>query len=120
MAGVFRPEPNARAVIEPEAATPRLLLRHLQPLAAPDAFDPLPVHLPTGIAQQSRDPAIAVATILASQGNDVFGKRRFVIGPARHLALRRSVLSEHPAYASFRHGQDATDMIDAAPPPRRA
>src|SRR4051812_7029418 len=56
--GIFRPEPDAGTVIEPEPPPFRLTLRHLQPLPAPDPFDAFAVHRPTGITQQSGHPAI--------------------------------------------------------------
>ena len=74
------------------------------------------------MAQQRRDPAVAVTTILLRQCNDVLGQCLFVIRPARHLALRRSMLTQHPAYPSLGYPdwQIPSYLIDAAPPPRGA
>ena len=44
-------QPDAGAVIEPEPDPLRLLAGHLQPLAPPQALDPLVVDLPAGVAQ---------------------------------------------------------------------
>ena len=41
----------------------RLPLRHFQPLATPDPLDLLYVHRPATVAQQSRDPPIAVPSV---------------------------------------------------------
>lgn len=55
-----------------------------------------------------------------TQCHDIFGQRIFVISPARYFALRRSLLAEHPADPAFGYCQLASDMINAAPSPRRA
>src|SRR3546814_7880128 len=78
------------------------------------------LYRPARITEQSRNPAIAVATILARQGHDVVGESFLVICPARDLALRRPMLAKHPAYPPLGYRQFATHMIDAAPPARRA
>ena len=67
MVWVLRPQPDAGAVVEPEPAPLRLLLRNLQPLPPPDPLDPLAVHHPAGVPQQRRDPAIAVAAVLGGE-----------------------------------------------------
>jgi len=41
--GIFRPQPNTRAIVQPQPTTFRLSLRHLQPLASPDPFHPFVV-----------------------------------------------------------------------------
>jgi hypothetical protein len=43
MPRILRSQPNARAVVQPQPATFRLLLWHLQRLTTPDAFDTLVV-----------------------------------------------------------------------------
>ncbi len=43
MVGPLGAEPDAGYVVEPEPAPLRLLAGHLQPLAPPQAFDPLVV-----------------------------------------------------------------------------
>ena len=44
MPRILRPQPDARAVVQPQPATLGLLLWHLQPLTPPDAFDTLMIH----------------------------------------------------------------------------
>jgi hypothetical protein len=39
--GILRPQPDARAIVEPEPPFLGLLLRHFQPLPPPDRLDPL-------------------------------------------------------------------------------
>src|SRR5690606_3480361 len=113
-------QPEARPVVQPEPSPLWLLLRHLQPLLAPDPLHPLAVHVPPRITQQRRHTAVAVATVLLRQSDDVLGERLLVISPARHLALRRSVLPEHAADPPLGHRHHASDVIDAAPPTRGA
>ena len=118
--GIFRPKPDARSVVQPEPPALRLPLRHLEPLASPDALDPFAVHMPPCIAQQRRHSAIAITTILPRQRNDIRGESCFVIGPARHLALCRSMLPEHAADPSLGHRHHHSDVIDTAPSARGA
>lgn len=68
MIGVFWPKPDARSVVQPEAAVLRLPGWHLEPscLLPPDPLDTLDVHYPTGGVQHGRDPAVAVAAILGA------------------------------------------------------
>ncbi len=60
-------EPDTGAVTEPESVPFPGLGRYLQPLAPPQALDPLVVDPPAGVAQQGRDAAVAVADLPASQ-----------------------------------------------------
>jgi hypothetical protein len=120
MPRILRPQPDARAIVQPEPAAFRLLLWHLQPLLAPDPLDTLAVHRPAGITQQGGHPAIAVATILLGERDDVVGEPLLVICPAWHLAMRRSMLPKHPAYPSLGDRQLTPQLINATPPPRGA
>ena len=120
---VIRPlgtQPDAGAVIEPETASLRLFLGHLQPLAPPQALDPLVVDLPAGVAQQGRDPPVTVAAVLAGQFDHVRDQAVFVVAPARDAALGRAMLPQHPASAAFRDPEPVADMIDALAPARGA
>lgn len=74
------------------------------------------VHRPPRIAQQRRHPAVAVAPILLRQCDDVLRQRLVVIRPARHFTLRRPMLPQHPAGASFGHPdwKLSSHMVDAA------
>lgn len=101
MARIFRTQPDTRPIVQPEPTALGLLLRYFQTLTPPDALDALAVHHPSRRTQQCRHSAIAIATILVGQGDDVLGQRLFVIRPARDLALRRSMLPEHAAYPPF-------------------
>jgi hypothetical protein len=52
---VLPPQPDARFVRQPKPASFGLLIGDLQPLASPDALDPLVVDEPAGLAQQPCD-----------------------------------------------------------------
>jgi hypothetical protein len=86
----------------------------------PDTLDPFAVHRPPRAAQQRRHSAIAIASVLLGQFDDIFGQRLLIISPARHDALRRSMLPEHAAYPPLGRRQQSPDMIDTTPPPRGA
>src|SRR5262245_26090588 len=60
---VLRPQPDARSVGQPQPASFGLFIGDLQPLASPDALDPLVVNYPARLAQQFGDLAIAVAAV---------------------------------------------------------
>ena len=114
MVGMLGPQAHAGAVGKPQAATLRLFGRHLDPLTPPDALDPLVVDHPAGLnTQQLGDLAIAVATVVPSQRDEVFGQAGLVLATLRRLALRRTVLSECLAGTALRDAQFVSDMLDA-------
>jgi len=102
MVGMFRSQPNAGTVVEPQAALLRLLLRNLEPLPSPDSLDPLDVHRPASPLQQRRDTAVAIAAILGGQRDDIGGQGRLIIRRRGNLALRGAVLPENPARKALR------------------
>ncbi len=59
---VQRPEPDARAIVEPQSPPFRLPSGHFEPLLPPDALHTLVVHLPALDTQHVRDLAVPVAT----------------------------------------------------------
>jgi len=115
MVGPLRPQPDAGAVRQPQPATLWLALRHLQPLATPDARHPFAVHRPARIPQQRRDPPIAVPSIPLRQFDNVRRQRGFILPRTRRLPLRRSVLPQHRAGRPLRHAKLAHDVLDADP-----
>ena len=62
--GPFRPQANARAVVEPQPSARLVLLGDFQPLTAPDALNPVPPHLSADPLQQGGDPPVAIPPIL--------------------------------------------------------
>ena len=79
--GPFGAQPHTRTVIEPQPAPLRLFVRPLQPLAPPQALDPLVVDLPAGVAWQGSDSPIAVTAILSGQLDHVRDQATLVVPP---------------------------------------
>jgi hypothetical protein len=109
----LRPEPDARSVIQPQASAFRLPGGDFQPLASPDPLDPLVVDQPAGPAQQLGDLAIAVATVLPGQLDDVVRQPCFIVTAPRDPALRRAVLPERRTGAALGNRQRSSNMLDA-------
>src|SRR5258706_8141113 len=87
------PQPDARCVGQPEPAAFGLFIGDFQPLASPDALDPLVVDYPVRLAQQTCDLAIAVAAVLPGKLDNIGRQTLFVLTTARELALCRAMLS---------------------------
>ena len=109
---VLRAQPDARTIVKPQTAAFWLFVRNLQPLAPPNAFDPLVVHKPTREPQQRGDLAIAVAAVLAGKLNDVGGQTFFVISPRRRLPLRRTMLAERRTGTALGDVKLTSNMLD--------
>ena len=118
--GMLRPQTNAGAVCEPEAASFGLLLGNLQALASPDPLDPRVTDQPASITQQGGNLAIAIAAVLSSKFDHV-GRQPFGIFTApRDLALRRAMLPERRTSAALGDMQMISDMLDAGTATRGA
>ena len=104
---------DAGSIVEPEPTPLRLFPWDLQPLASPDPFDPFVADRPARRrSQKLGDLPVAVAAVLASEFDNVGSQLLFVLPPRRDTALRRAVLSEHPADPALGHVQLASNMID--------
>ena len=66
-------------------------------------LDTLVVDLPACISQQGRDPAIAVAAVLAGQIEHVGHQSVFVCVTLRDTPLRGAMLPQNPAGAFLRN-----------------
>ena len=109
-------EPDA-PLVEPEPTSLRLLHGNLEPLTTPQAFDPLVVQLPPGISKHGGDPAISVTTILPGQLDHIPHQQFFIVTGLRNVAMRRSVLFQNQAGATFGDFELAPHQIDAAAAP---
>src|SRR5512133_1549494 len=67
-----------------------LSARNFEPFTPPDPLDPLGIDQPARVTQQRCNLAIAIASVLASQCDDVGGQPLFVVPARRRLALLRS------------------------------
>ena len=95
-------------------------MRDLQPLASPDALDPLVVDYPACLAQQPCDLAIAVAAVLLGKLDNIGRQTLLVLTAARHLALRRAMLSERRAGATLGDMQLRSHLLNAGTATRGA
>ena len=84
----------------------------LQSLTFPDPLHPFVVDDPACLLEQSGDLAIAVATILPGQGDQVGGQPLFIGTAPRHLALRRAVLPERRTGTALGDMHDFFDLLD--------
>jgi hypothetical protein len=83
------PQTEAGSIVEQKPSPLQLFLWDLQPLAPPDALDPLVVDDPAGgRSQKFRDLPVAVAAILAGEFDDVGGQAFIIISPRRRPSLR--------------------------------
>lgn len=63
MAAVGRSKPDARSVVQPQAAALWLPMRYFQPFTTPDALNPLGIHRPAFLPKQGGDAAVPIATV---------------------------------------------------------
>ncbi len=116
----LRPEPHAGAVVEPQPPAWLLLLWNLQPFATPDTLHAVLADRPAGPLQQRRDPAVAIAAILAGKLNDRLRECILVFTPCRPIALRAPWLVHQVARTPFADPMRFTRMIDRTAPSLRA
>ena len=75
-----------------------MFLWDFQPLLSPDPLDPLGVHRPAGVAQQGRDPPVAVAAVGPGDGRGLevspggLGQDQLVQRQVRNRAAQPGVL----------------------------
>jgi len=94
-------QPKARSVSQPEPTSLGLLLRDFQPLATPDALNPILSHIDPALVEQRRHPAIAVTAILRGKFDDVVGQLIFLGLSRGNVSLRPSRLPDDPAGLSL-------------------
>ena len=76
-------------------------MRDFQPLATPDALNPILSHIDPALVEQSRHPAIAVTAILRGKFDDVVGQLIFLGLLRGNVSLRSSLLPDDPAGLSL-------------------
>ena len=120
MVRTFRLEAHARSIVQPEPSLLSLLLWDLQPFTSPDALDPLVVHMPASVVQQTRHHAITIAVIYVGQFNDIIAQPLFFSTALRNLSLCRTVLPQGAAGAALGYAKLLPHMVDAFAAARRA
>ena len=126
MVGMFGPQPDAGAVVQPNPALLCLFLWDFKPFPPPDPLDHCPavvclqttrgalvIYVPASIVQQARDHPIAVAAELPRQLDDVLGQPFFIWQAAGHLALRGAMLPECAADPALRYAKGVPHMDNA-------
>ena len=88
----LRPQTHARSVVEPQTASRLLLMRHLQPFAAPDPLHAVLAYVPARFLQLDGDASVSIPAILSGQCEDGPGQRVFVVPLCRLVALRAAWL----------------------------
>src|SRR5215217_6420336 len=111
--GSLWPQTDAGAVGQPKTPTFGLLVWDFQPLASPDALNPAIANHPAGPAQQGCNLAVAVATILASQFDDICRQPLRIHATLWQLPLRRAMLPERRTGATLGHLQLTADVLNA-------
>jgi hypothetical protein len=101
MIAILRAVAETRSIGQPEPASLRLLLRHLESLLSPDPFHPLVVHVPAFLMKQRRDPPIPVPPILAREGDDAPPQGFLVIRLNADILLRGPALPHHTTRPAF-------------------
>src|SRR4051794_37784321 len=109
--GPLRAETNAGAVVEPQPTAWPMLLGHLEPLATPDALNPVLAHTPACDLQQSGDATVAIAPILRGKGHDGSGECIFVSPHRGHVALGPTGLADQAAGVALREAVLVTDAL---------
>jgi hypothetical protein len=117
---VLRPQSDARSVGQPQPASLGLFIGDLEPLASPDALDPLVVDYPARLAQQRSDLAIAVAAVLLGKLDNIGRQTLLVLTAARDLALRRAMLPERRTGARSETCSCARTLLNAGTATRGA
>ena len=120
MIDVLRPETNARSVIEPEPTSHWLFHGNLEPLTAPQAFDPFVVQLPFRISQHGCDPTITVTPIMTGPFDHVLNQAFLIVSGLRNIAVRRAMLLQDPAGAAFGNIEPTPHQVDTVAAPTGA
>ena len=113
MVAAFWLETDTGPVIEPKPALLWSLGWHFQPLASPQALDPLVIDCPPCISEQGCYPPVAVTSVLSRQFDHVSNQQVFVRPSSGHLALRRTVLAEHAACPALGNTKLVADQVNA-------
>jgi hypothetical protein len=98
---------NLQPLTTPDSGVPRTGLRPW----GRDSLHPVVTDMPACPSEQRRDPAVAVAAILAGQRYDGQGELIFVVSLCRPVALRAAWLLHHPARMPFTQPMRVTRMV---------
>ena len=71
-------------------------------------------------AEQGRDPAVTISTVMPCQRDDAGGQEDLIICHPGRVSLGASYLSQHTASPTFGNGQYLADVLDRLTSTRRA
>jgi hypothetical protein len=117
MVGPLGPQPDAGSVIEPQPTAWSVLLGNLEPLATPDALNPVLAHTPACDLQKSGDPAIAIAPVLRGKDRDGSGEGILVSPDGRDVTLCPAWLADDPAGVALREAVLLSNALNRLPTP---
>jgi len=117
---MFWTQPDAGTIIQPQAPSSGLSMRHFQPFLTPYPLHPLMIHPPTIVPQQRRYSAVTIATIFTRQPYDLLAQRHLIRFDHRITSLRRSWVVQHTANTSLRYPESLLNLICCPAPFHRA
>ena len=115
-----RPEPDARSVIQIQAAFLLVLLRDFQGFLSPDTLHPFVIDNPPPGTQQGCDPLISIAAILPGQLYNISSESFFIIRSLGRSPLQSSALPQSRTGTSLCNPQFLLYKNYSLPPPLRA
>ncbi len=120
MIAIFRAQPDARSIVQPEPSLLRLFHWYFEPLTSPQTLNTFVIHLPTRVSQQGCNPTVTISAVLARQLDHICDQAFFVSTTFGQPPLRGSVLAQYPANTTLRNLHLNTHMIDASTAARGA
>jgi len=85
---ILRPQPDTGSIIQPQSGAFWLFRRHFQAFFTPYSLYMLVVHSPSIVSEHPCDHSVSVATMLAGQLYDVFGKHGLIFCWTTNIPLR--------------------------------
>src|ERR1019366_3742723 len=95
------PQPEAASVVEPESSARFLFGRDFQAFTPPDALHAIFADLPPPLLEQRREAPVAVASILAGQGDDDLHQPILIVALRGLIALGSARLMDQAAGSPF-------------------
>ena len=109
---VLRLSTNATVLAMAQTPSFSLFLWHFQPFLNPKPIDPFPIHTPARSSQQRPDPSIAVAGMLAHQGQHL-GNQAFLLLVRPTACTAGSIeTDQRPARPTLGHAQLPLNVRD--------
>lgn len=101
MIRMFRAQPDAAPIVEPQPSPRPVLGGNFQPFATPDALHPILAHTPARLLEKCRDAPVTEASVLTRQRDDRLGQPVFVAALRGPIPLGPARLFYQPARMPF-------------------